>query len=92
MSDFNKNDVELCRVNVNLERKVKEWLSWHAKTMGMSMSQLCSFLITQYYNNNLNQETMRTLKEVVVNPEFQANNKEFLEAMAAIIDATQSHD
>lgn len=81
MSNDLKNDMEdlkLVRLNISLEQSVKEWFQLRARRMGMSMSQLMSFVLTSYYESRIDAETRNSLNEFCTNPQVQADNKELL--------------
>lgn len=90
-NDFDKSTVELCRINVKLEKNIKEWLSWHSKTMGMSMSQLISFLVTQYCLEHQQKDAMVEISKVARDPDFVGDNTKLVEFMSNLLQNYEEH-
>ena len=64
MSEKKLNEMHVSRCNVNLEDDCKQWYVTKAKSMGMSMSNLLSFVCTNYYETQRNAETLRRVSEM----------------------------
>ena len=71
------------RCNVNLEDECKLWYVTKAKSMGVSMSNLLSFVCTNYYEQQRNAETLRNISEM---------NENVKEMMKMFAELTQSED
>ena len=80
-------DIKLVRINVNLEKSVKEWYQLRARKMGMSMSQLMSFVLTSYCESRMDADVRSSFNEFCMNPQNQADNKELLSCLKDILDS-----
>ena len=76
-------DLNLIRVNVTIEEDCKDWFMFKAKSMGMSMSNLMSFILSNYYESCLNQEATR----LIADASRSDNVRETCEAAKAMTDA-----
>jgi antitoxin component of RelBE/YafQ-DinJ toxin-antitoxin module len=83
---YDLNDIELVRVNVHLERGVKEWFQYRAKSMGMNMSQLMAFILTNYADTQRNNEAVRNLSDLAADEQTTVTNQEFIEAMQKLVE------
>ena len=83
---YNLDDIELIRVNVNLEKSVKEWFQYRAKTMGMTMGQLMSFILTNYADTQRNNEAVRNLSVLAADEQTTVTNQELVEVIQKLVD------
>lgn len=83
---YNLDDIELIRININLEKSVKEWFQYRAKTMGMSMSQLMAFVLTTYSETQKNNEAVRNLSAMAADEKTTMNNAEMIAALQKLSD------
>lgn len=67
-------DLKLTRVNISIEEDCKEWYQFKAKSMGMSMANLMAFILSNYYENSLNQQAQRTLSEAMKSESVKETN------------------
>lgn len=80
------------RCNVNLEDECKLWYVTKAKSMGVSMSNLLSFVCTNYYEQQRNAETLRNISEMNQNEELKELNENVKEMMKMFAELAQSDD
>lgn len=52
----NIEDLKLIRVNVSIEEDCKNFYQFKAKSLGMSMSSLMAFILSDYYESQFMQE------------------------------------
>lgn len=78
------DEIHLNRCNVNIEDDCKDWFMIKAKSMGMSMSQLMSFILTNYYDAQLNADAMKNISAMNQNPALTEANKNLVEMMLQI--------
>lgn len=83
---YNLNDIELVRVNVHLEKSVKEWFQYRAKSMGMNMSQLMAFVLTSYADAQKNNEAVRNLSAIASDEQTTTTNKDLIDAMQKLFE------
>lgn len=77
-------DLHLNRCNVQVEDAVKEWYMFKAKSMGMSMSQLMSFVISNWYESHKNAEALQILAEISKGDDLKETNANTLEILKLI--------
>lgn len=86
---YNLDDIELVRININIEKNVKEWYQYKAKSMGMSMSQLMSYILTNYYDGQKNAETLKDIKNMAYDEQLKADNKEMYALMVEFMKSVK---
>lgn len=89
---YNLNDIELVRININIEKNVKEWYQYKAKTMGMSMSQLMSYILTNYHDNQIQSQNLADIKNMAYDENLKAENKEMYNMMIEFINAIKKQE
>lgn len=67
-------DLKLTRVNISIEEDCKEWFQFKAKSMGMSMANLMAFILSNYYEQNLNQQATRAISEAMQSDNIKQTN------------------
>lgn len=92
MNDKKLSEMHVSRCNVNLEDDCKAWYVTKAKSMGMSMSNLLSFVCTNYFEQQRNAETLRNLSEMNQNEELKELNENVKEMMKMFAELAQSEE
>lgn len=83
------NNIKLIRINVNLEQSVKEWYQYKARTMGMSMSQLMSYILTNYHDSQVQAQNLADIKNIAYDEKLKNDNKEMYAMLIELINATK---
>lgn len=86
------NNIKLIRINVNLEQSVKEWYQYKAKTMGMSMSQLMSYILTNYHDNQMQSQNLADIKNMAYDEQLKNDNKEMYSMLLELINAMKDKE
>ena len=81
----NFNDIKLVRINVNLEENVKKWYQYKARSMGMSMSQLMAYILTNYHDQQINAQNLAEIKNMAYDEQLKNDNKELYKMMMEFI-------
>lgn len=84
-------ELHLNRCNVNVEDDCKAWYMYKAKSMGMSMSQLMAFVLSNWYESHINADAMRMLAELNKDEDLKQTNQNVL-AMLAEMQKMQSNE
>lgn len=71
-------ELHLNRCNVQVEDDVKEWYMYKAKSMGMSMSQLMSFVLSNWYEQHINADAVRMIAELNKDEDLKQTNQNVL--------------
>ena len=77
-------DLHLNRCNVQVEDEVKEWYMYKSKSMGMSMSQLMSFVLANWYESHKNAEALQIIAELSKGEDLKETNANTLEILKII--------
>lgn len=77
-------DMKLARININLSQECKEWYQEKARSMGMAMSQLMSYILSTHYENSLNAEAVRLMSSFSKSGDIQEIQKQMIELMTQI--------
>ena len=75
-------ELHLNRCNVQVEDDVKEWYMYKAKSMGMSMSQLMSFVLSNWYEQHINADAVRMIAELNKDEDLKQTNQNVLAMIA----------
>jgi len=75
------SNFEYQKVNVNLEKSVKDWYLLEAQSMAMTMSQYMAFILTQHYKNELRAEGARRLSELAGSEKWEKMAKDSIDGM-----------
>lgn len=67
-------DFHLNRCNVNVEDEIKNWYMCKARSMGMSMSQLMSYVIYSYYEQHTNSDALKALASLSSDDNLRQTN------------------
>lgn len=74
-------ELHLNRCNVQVEDDVKDWYMYKARSMGMSMSQLMAFVLSNWYEQHINADAVRMIADLNKNGELQETNRNVLELL-----------
>lgn len=77
-------DLHLNRCNVNVEDSIKDWYMFKARSMGMSMSQLMSFVLANWYESHRNAEALQIIAELSKGDDLKETNANTLEILKLI--------
>lgn len=72
-------NVTLDRVSLKLERGVKQWYTDKSATYGMPMAVYMQYILTQFYENQINNEAVRNLSAMNSDGELKDINKQLLD-------------
>lgn len=75
-------ELHLNRCNVNVEDSLKDWYMYTARTMGMSMSQLMSFALSEWYLQHMNNDAIRAIAEMNKNGELTQVTQDLFQLIA----------
>jgi antitoxin component of RelBE/YafQ-DinJ toxin-antitoxin module len=75
-------ELHLNRCNVQIEDDVKAWYMYKAKSMGMSMSQLMSFVLSNWYESHINADAVRMIAELNQSEDLKQTNQGVFELIA----------
>jgi antitoxin component of RelBE/YafQ-DinJ toxin-antitoxin module len=89
---YDLNDIELIRININIAKNVKEWYQYKAKSMGMSMSTLMAYILTDYYDKQIQADTIRMACDDSTKEETKQMYKMMFELLQEIQEEKQRKD
>lgn len=81
--------IEIVKTNIKLEKSIKEWYRYKARTMAMDMSQLMAYVLTNYCETQKNSEALRTMSNITANTDtktLQAENVKMIAEFMKGID------
>lgn len=85
-----KNEnVTLERINIKLEVGVKQWFADKAATYGMPMAVYMQYILTQFYENQMNSEAVRNLSALNSDGELKDTNKALIELLGMLSEQQQ---
>lgn len=77
-----RNDnITLDRVSLKLEHSVKQWYADKSATYGMPMAAFMQFILTNYYEGQMNNEAVRNLSALNGNGDLKDTNKQMTELL-----------
>lgn len=80
-----RNDnVILDRVSLKLERGVKQWYTDKSATFGMPMAVYMQYVLTQFYENQMNSEAVRNLSALNTDDELKDTSKLLIELLQKV--------
>lgn len=86
-----RNDnVTLDRVSLKLERGVKQWYTDKSATYGMPMAVYMQYILTQFYENQINNEAVRNLSALNSDGDLKDTNKMLLELLQAVAEKEEN--
>jgi hypothetical protein len=74
-------NVILDRVSLKLERGVKQWYTDKSATYGMPMAVYMQYILTQFYENQMNSEAVRNLSALNSDGDLKDTNKQLFEIL-----------
>lgn len=74
-------NVILDRVSLKLERGVKQWYTDKSATYGMPMAVYMQYILTQFYENQMNSEAVRNLSALNSDGDLKDANKQLFEIL-----------
>lgn len=78
-------DLHLNKCNVNVEDSVKDWYVFKARSLGMTRTQLMSFVIANWCETQRNAAAVQTLAELSKNSDNQRMSETFAEFAALCV-------
>lgn len=79
-------NVTLDRVSLKLERGVKQWYTDKSATYGMPMAVYMQFILTQFYETQMNNEAVRNLSAINTDGDLKDTNKLLVELLQQIAE------
>lgn len=90
-----KNEnVTLERISIKLEQSVKQWYTDKSATYGMPMAVYMQYILTQFYENQMNSEAVRNLSALNNDGDLKDTNKLLVELLQQVAEqqANQSDE
>lgn len=88
-----RNDnVTLERVSLKLEKSTKQWYTDKAATYGMPMAVYMQYILTQYYETQMNNEAVRNLSAMNTDSEIKDTQKLLLELLQRMPDPSENDE
>lgn len=88
-----KNDsVTLERISIKLESGVKQWFNDKAATYGMPMAVYMQYILTQYYETQMNNEAVRNLSAMNTDSDIKDTQKLLLELLQRMPDPSKNDE
>lgn len=79
-------NITLDRVSLKLERGVKQWYTDKSATYGMPMAVYMQYILTQFYENQMNSEAVRNLSALNSDEDLKDTNKLLLELLQQVAE------
>ena len=79
-----KRDVILDRISIKLEHNCKEWYNDKSATYGMPMAVYMQYVLTQFYENQMNTEAVRNLSALNQDGDLKDTNKVLVDLLTVI--------
>lgn len=88
-----RNDnVTLERVSLKLEKSTKQWYTDKAATYGMPMAVYMQYILTQYYETQINNEAVRNLSAMNTDNDLKYTQKLLLELLQRMPDPSENDE
>lgn len=88
-----RNDnVTLERVSLKLEKSTKQWYTDKAATYGMPMAVYMQYILTQYYETQMNNEAVRNLSAMNTDSDIKDTQKLLLELLQRMPDPSENDE
>lgn len=87
-----KRDVVLDRISIKLEHNCKEWYNDKSATYGMPMAVYMQYVLTQFYENQMNTEAVRNLSALNQDGDLKDTNKALVDLLTAIQNSEAASD
>lgn len=81
-----KDGVKLNRININVEDSVKKWYQIKARSMGMNMTQLMSYVVANYCTTQKQAETLQQIGEISKNENIREDNVNMLNLIVEMLN------
>lgn len=85
-------DLVLTRVNISIEEDCKQWYMFKAKSMGMSMANLMSFVLSNFWEQHITADAVRLLSEVSKGDDLKSLNADAKEILQVLQSLNKSED
>lgn len=79
-------NVTLDRVSLKLERGVKQWYTDKSATYGMPMAVYMQYILTQFYETQMNNEAVRNLSAINNDGELKDTNRLLVELLQQVAE------
>lgn len=85
-------NVTLERVSLKLEHGVKQWYTDKSAIYGMPMAVYMQYILTQFYENQINNEAVRNLSAMNSDGELKDINKQLLDLFKLFSEQEQEQE
>ena len=85
MRKKNEN-VTLERISIKLEQSVKQWYYDKSATYGMPMAVYMQYILTQFYETQMNNEAVRNLSALNTDGELKDTNRLLVELLQQVAE------
>ena len=79
-------NVTLDRVSLKLERGVKQWYTDKSATYGMPMAVYMQYILTQFYETQMNNEAVRNLSALNTDGDLKDTNRLLVELLQQVAE------
>lgn len=79
-------NVTLDRVSLKLERGVKQWYTDKSATYGMPMAVYMQYILTQFYETQMNNEAVRNLSAINNDGDLKDTNRLLVELLQQVAE------
>lgn len=79
-------NVTLDRVSLKLERGVKQWYTDKSATYGMPMAVYMQYILTQFYETQMNNEAVRNLSAINTDGDLKDTNRLLVELLQQVAE------
>lgn len=79
-------NVTLDRVSLKLERGVKQWYTDKSATYGMPMAVYMQYILTQFYETQINNEAVRNLSAINNDGDLKDTNRLLVELLQQVAE------
>lgn len=85
MRKKNEN-VTLERISIKLEQSVKQWYCDKSATYGMPMAVYMQYILTQFYETQMNNEAVRNLSALNTDVDLKDTNRLLVELLQQVAE------
>ena len=85
MRKKNEN-VTLERISIKLEQSVKQWYCDKSATYGMPMAVYMQYILTQFYETQMNNEAVRNLSALNTDGDLKDTNRLLVELLQQVAE------
>lgn len=79
-------NITLDRVSLKLERGVKQWYTDKSATYGMPMAVYMQYILTQFYETQMNNEAVRNLSAINNDGDLKDTNRLLVELLQQVAE------